>query len=41
VNHRYAGVPVIGHVKGDLRGIPDGTRLHLDARHGVVTVLGN
>jgi phosphohistidine swiveling domain-containing protein len=36
---RECGVPVIGHVKGDLSAIKDRARLHVDASAGVVRVL--
>ena len=36
---RECGVPVIGHIKGDLTAIKDRTRLHVDASAGVVRIL--
>jgi pyruvate,water dikinase len=36
---RECGVPVIGHVRGDLSDIKDGVRLHIAPRAGMVRIL--
>jgi hypothetical protein len=36
---RECGVPVIGHVRGDLSVIKDGVRLHIAPRVGIVRIL--
>ncbi len=37
---RECGVPLVGHLEGDLSAIPDGAPLEVDGKTGTVQVLG-